>query len=77
MSDTTEQASTSRRSLLKQSALALAGAGLYGAAPFYGPVEAQPRLGAGGAEEAAGDRPDHGRLGPVRAHRAARSAWAR
>jgi branched-chain amino acid transport system substrate-binding protein len=28
---------TSRRSLLKQSALALAGAGLYGAAPFYGP----------------------------------------
>ncbi|CAA9405622.1 MAG: hypothetical protein AVDCRST_MAG51-1121, partial [uncultured Ramlibacter sp.] len=27
----------SRRSLLKQSALALAGAGLYGAAPFYGP----------------------------------------
>ncbi|MBI5278866.1 MAG: ABC transporter substrate-binding protein [Burkholderiales bacterium] len=29
--------STTRRSLLKQSALALAGAGLYGAAPFYGP----------------------------------------
>ena len=28
---------TSRRSLLRQSALALAGAGLYGAAPFYGP----------------------------------------
>jgi branched-chain amino acid transport system substrate-binding protein len=28
---------TTRRSLLKQSALALAGAGLYGAAPFYGP----------------------------------------
>jgi branched-chain amino acid transport system substrate-binding protein len=28
---------TSRRSLLKQSALALAGIGLYGAAPFYGP----------------------------------------
>jgi branched-chain amino acid transport system substrate-binding protein len=28
---------TSRRSLLKQSALAIAGAGLYGAAPFYGP----------------------------------------
>jgi branched-chain amino acid transport system substrate-binding protein len=27
----------SRRSVLKQSALALAGAGLYGAAPFYGP----------------------------------------
>ena len=33
MSDTT----TTRRSLLKQSALAIAGAGLYGAAPFYGP----------------------------------------
>jgi branched-chain amino acid transport system substrate-binding protein len=30
-------ANTSRRSMLKQSALALAGAGLYGAAPFYGP----------------------------------------
>jgi branched-chain amino acid transport system substrate-binding protein len=29
--------SASRRSLLKQSALALAGAGLYGVAPFYGP----------------------------------------
>jgi branched-chain amino acid transport system substrate-binding protein len=29
--------STTRRSLLKQSALALAGAGLYGVAPFYGP----------------------------------------
>jgi branched-chain amino acid transport system substrate-binding protein len=29
--------STTRRSMLKQSALALAGAGLYGAAPFYGP----------------------------------------
>ena len=38
MSDTEKSsASTSRRSLLKQSALALAGAGLYGAAPFYGP----------------------------------------
>jgi branched-chain amino acid transport system substrate-binding protein len=36
MSDTQEK-TTSRRSLLKQSALALAGAGLYGAAPFYGP----------------------------------------
>eukprot|EP01034_Spumella_vulgaris_P047115 gene47115-58792_t len=33
--DTTQP--TSRRSLLKQSALALAGAGLYGVAPFYGP----------------------------------------
>jgi len=31
------ETSTSRRRLLKQSALALAGAGLYGAAPFYGP----------------------------------------
>jgi branched-chain amino acid transport system substrate-binding protein len=30
-------ATPSRRSMLKQSALALAGAGLYGAAPFYGP----------------------------------------
>ena len=30
MSDTPEQASISRRKLLKQSALALAGAGLYG-----------------------------------------------
>lgn len=30
-------AHTTRRSMLKQSALALAGAGLYGAAPFYGP----------------------------------------
>ena len=48
--------------LLKASALALAGAGLYGAAPLLRPVEAQPRLGAGGAEEAAGDRPDDGRL---------------
>ena len=37
MSDTPEQASITRRKLLKQSALALAGAGLYGAAPFYGP----------------------------------------
>src|SRR3954471_92714 len=36
MSDNNEK-TTSRRSLLKQSALALAGAGLYGAAPFYGP----------------------------------------
>src|SRR5688500_1312887 len=36
MSDNKES-STSRRKLLKQSALALAGAGLYGAAPFYGP----------------------------------------
>jgi len=36
MSDT-QGKTTSRRSLLKQSALALAGAGLYGAAPFYGP----------------------------------------
>ena len=36
MSDDKET-TTSRRSLLKQSALALAGAGLYGAAPFYGP----------------------------------------
>ncbi|HSV51827.1 MAG TPA: ABC transporter substrate-binding protein [Burkholderiaceae bacterium] len=32
-----QKETTSRRSLLKQSALALAGAGLYGAAPFYGP----------------------------------------
>jgi branched-chain amino acid transport system substrate-binding protein len=30
-------ANSTRRSMLKQSALALAGAGLYGAAPFYGP----------------------------------------
>lgn len=30
-------AHTTRRSMLKQSALALAGAGLYGAVPFYGP----------------------------------------
>src|SRR5688572_20728508 len=37
MSDTPDQADISRRKLLKQSALALAGAGLYGAAPFYGP----------------------------------------
>src|SRR5688500_3848570 len=37
MSDSQEQPSTSRRKLLKQSALALVGAGLYGAAPFYGP----------------------------------------
>jgi branched-chain amino acid transport system substrate-binding protein len=37
MSDSQEKTTTSRRSLLKQSALALAGAGLYGAAPFYGP----------------------------------------
>jgi branched-chain amino acid transport system substrate-binding protein len=38
MSDIKESStSTSRRSLLKQSALALAGIGLYGAAPFYGP----------------------------------------
>ena len=37
MSDTKKDTTTSRRSLLKQSALALAGAGLYGAAPFYGP----------------------------------------
>src|SRR3954471_7761742 len=39
MSDNNEK-TTSRRSLLKQSALALAGAGLYGAAPFYGPWKA-------------------------------------
>src|SRR6478735_1444146 len=32
-----QDSKTSRRSLLKQSALALAGAGLYGVAPFYGP----------------------------------------
>lgn len=38
MSDTQDNSTaTSRRSLLKRSALALAGAGLYGAAPFYGP----------------------------------------
>ena len=36
MSDN-QETSTSRRSLLKHSALALAGAGLYGVAPFYGP----------------------------------------
>jgi branched-chain amino acid transport system substrate-binding protein len=36
MSDIQDKA-TSRRALLKQSALALAGAGLYGVAPFYGP----------------------------------------
>ena len=32
-----QDVSASRRSLLRQSALALAGAGLYGVAPFYGP----------------------------------------
>ena len=37
MSDSKKDIPTSRRSVLKQSALALAGAGLYGAAPFYGP----------------------------------------
>src|SRR5918993_5441613 len=37
MSDSDKDIPTSRRSLLKQSALAIAGAGLYGAAPFYGP----------------------------------------
>ena len=37
MSDSKKDTPTSRRSLLKQSALALAGAGLYGVAPFYGP----------------------------------------
>src|SRR6478735_12156126 len=37
MSDSKKDNTTSRRSLLKKSALALAGAGLYGAAPFYGP----------------------------------------
>jgi branched-chain amino acid transport system substrate-binding protein len=37
MTESKNDTPTSRRSLLKQSALALAGAGLYGAAPFYGP----------------------------------------
>ncbi len=37
MSDSKKETSSSRRSLLKTSALALAGAGLYGVAPFYGP----------------------------------------
>src|SRR3954468_17856269 len=35
--DTPAGVSTTRRSLLRQSALALAGAGREGAAPFYGP----------------------------------------
>ena len=37
MDRSTKDTSTSRRSLLKRSALTLAGAGLYGAAPFHGP----------------------------------------
>src|SRR3954467_5625218 len=37
MSDSTRDIPTRRRSLLRQGALALAGAGLYGVAPFYGP----------------------------------------
>ena len=37
MSAVKKETSTSRRRLLKQSATSLAGAGLYGAAPFYGP----------------------------------------
>ena len=36
MTDSTKDTITSRRSVLKKSALALVGAGLYGAAPFYG-----------------------------------------
>ena len=37
MSTSEDRKTTSRRTLLRQSALALAGAGLYGVAPFYGP----------------------------------------
>jgi branched-chain amino acid transport system substrate-binding protein len=37
MDRSTKDTPTSRRSMLKQSALALAGAGAYGAAPFFGP----------------------------------------
>ena len=51
-----------RRSCCKAGAAAAAGVVLR-------PLGAQPRLGAGGAAEAAGDRPDDGRVGPVRRQR--------
>ena len=66
-----------RRKLLKASALTLAGAGLYGVAPFYGPWKHNHAWAQSGAEEAAGDRPDDGRERPVRRLAAATSGSAR
>ena len=51
-----------RAAAAQAAGLALAGAGLYGVAPFFGPWKHNRAWAQSGAEEAAGDRPDDGRV---------------
>jgi branched-chain amino acid transport system substrate-binding protein len=63
----------SRRRVLKASALALATAGTYGAAPFFGPVEAHHAWAQSGQKKAARPRPHDGCERPVRGERNGRA----